>query len=658
MYTTCPECDTTFRLGVEDLRRAQGRVRCGECEHVFNAVAYLRDDAEVEGGEPPELSDTVKDRMLDLDSMPVNEEFGHDIDDPEDELENSMSGILVVEEDFDISEAEANASEDEEPDENDGQDVVRDDSLKAANDDEAADYWPEISEEEQDAAGILVTDDGEYDVSEAEAATEVEQQHEADILAATETETEAGEPEVRFGDTGTFDVSEAELLADDDADDAADDDDPAEDDGTPLSLQTHYDPAGEAGADEGLDISATEALADEEEDELDDSIWERIPGVGAATTEFGTTARATTDDDSDEPDDSDAGEAAEATDDADDDPAETSAASRRAEPWLSGIDDDADPEATAQDMEFNVPKDKWSNFFDPAPAAPRKPDWNPLAGGSSADDEAADENEPAEVDEQDTADDEVQAADAEPEDTWEAIETGSWDTGIDLADEDDDEDEDAGTETDDEAEPEYVEAVSDEHDEYATSPPWQPEELADDEAGDRSSRTGLWLVLGILLVAGFAGQLLHYNRDALAAHPEYGMQVRGFYAFLGAELYPEWSTADYEIRGSEAVAGESGADVLDIRTRIASVAATPSGLPHLRVVLRDRWSNPVAARHFRPDEYMDAAELPADGMLQPNQTVSAHVSIVDPGADAQGFELELCLPRRGTGLECTGQPFK
>jgi hypothetical protein len=168
----------------------------------------------------------------------------------------------------------------------------------------------------------------------------------------------------------------------------------------------------------------------------------------------------------------------------------------------------------------------------------------------------------------------------------------------------------------------------------------------------------LWLGLILLLVIGFSAQLLHYNRDKLAANPTYGEPTRNFYAQLGAELYPNWSMAGYEIRGSEAIAGESGQDVLDIRTQIASISPTAAGLPQLRVVLRDRWSNPVAARTFTPEEYADGEPLPADGMLQPNQTIAAHVAIVDPGSGAQGFELELCLPRRDTGLECTGQPFK
>ena len=188
------------------------------------------------------------------------------------------------------------------------------------------------------------------------------------------------------------------------------------------------------------------------------------------------------------------------------------------------------------------------------------------------------------------------------------------------------------------------------------APPWNAEKYEAD--AETPSRKGLWLLGSFVLIAALATQLIHYNRDELAAHPTWGNEVRRAYAALGMDVYPAWSVRSYEIRGSEAVAGESGADLMDIRAQIASIDNNPTGLPYLRVVLRDRWSNPIAAQHFSPTEYAAADQLPADGIMQPNQTLAAHVSIEDPGAGAQGFELELCLPRRDTGLECTGQPFK
>ena len=43
----CPECSTTFRVLPEQLRVRQGRVRCGQCNHAFNALETL-----VEEGTP------------------------------------------------------------------------------------------------------------------------------------------------------------------------------------------------------------------------------------------------------------------------------------------------------------------------------------------------------------------------------------------------------------------------------------------------------------------------------------------------------------------------------------------------------------------------------------------------------------------------------
>lgn len=44
MYTRCPHCQSTYRLTAELLRVADGEVRCGSCNTVFNALHSLRDD--------------------------------------------------------------------------------------------------------------------------------------------------------------------------------------------------------------------------------------------------------------------------------------------------------------------------------------------------------------------------------------------------------------------------------------------------------------------------------------------------------------------------------------------------------------------------------------------------------------------------------------
>jgi predicted Zn finger-like uncharacterized protein len=48
LVTTCPECETTFRISVGILEKAGGQVRCGRCAKIFDANVDLReiDDAE------------------------------------------------------------------------------------------------------------------------------------------------------------------------------------------------------------------------------------------------------------------------------------------------------------------------------------------------------------------------------------------------------------------------------------------------------------------------------------------------------------------------------------------------------------------------------------------------------------------------------------
>ena len=44
MKTRCPNCQTTFRVTSEQLKARAGKVRCGQCQHVFNALDSLLEE--------------------------------------------------------------------------------------------------------------------------------------------------------------------------------------------------------------------------------------------------------------------------------------------------------------------------------------------------------------------------------------------------------------------------------------------------------------------------------------------------------------------------------------------------------------------------------------------------------------------------------------
>jgi predicted Zn finger-like uncharacterized protein len=72
METTCPQCKSRFRLTEKQLRQAYGKVGCGECGNVFNAMAGLQN---YEGELPPDYFEqqAEADELLHEKSLPESD---------------------------------------------------------------------------------------------------------------------------------------------------------------------------------------------------------------------------------------------------------------------------------------------------------------------------------------------------------------------------------------------------------------------------------------------------------------------------------------------------------------------------------------------------------------------------------------------------------
>ncbi|MBL8199477.1 MAG: DUF3426 domain-containing protein [Chromatiales bacterium] len=183
---------------------------------------------------------------------------------------------------------------------------------------------------------------------------------------------------------------------------------------------------------------------------------------------------------------------------------------------------------------------------------------------------------------------------------------------------------------------------------------WEPPAPPPPETGRHWGYTA-GSILAVLLLAA---QLLHRQRDELATNPSLTEPLRRTYAALGMPLWPAWDLRSYEMRSSEAVADRSSPGALDILGRIAVVGKDRVGLPLVRVTLRDRFGESLGSRVFQPAEYL-ARNAQLREPVSPGTLIPVEISLKDPGRNAQGFDVDVCVMSRRDGVTCRGdrEPF-
>ena len=160
----------------------------------------------------------------------------------------------------------------------------------------------------------------------------------------------------------------------------------------------------------------------------------------------------------------------------------------------------------------------------------------------------------------------------------------------------------------------------------------------------------------VLLVIGLCGQYVHYNRQTLATHATIGPRLVASYERLGVELSPAWDLSQYQINRWVAASDTSdeGNASLKITAEIANRGPKPQPFPLVQLALKDRWDETVAGRVFEPAEYL--AQPVARNLLGAGEHVQAQLRVLDPGQDAYGFELDVCIRAKGEQLRCANEP--
>ena len=172
-----------------------------------------------------------------------------------------------------------------------------------------------------------------------------------------------------------------------------------------------------------------------------------------------------------------------------------------------------------------------------------------------------------------------------------------------------------------------------------------------------TSRTGaqipfaVWLGAAILLGIILIAQVARENREWFAAHAPVGGSLRSAYNALGLALPVPANLSAYQLRQWGVTGDPSANGTLRVRASILNTAPQLQPYPLLRVTLANRFGNRIGTRDFEPAEYLGR---PTVRMLAPGERADATLDILDPGKDAEGFEIDVCLRGVDQRVSCAG----
>ncbi len=159
-----------------------------------------------------------------------------------------------------------------------------------------------------------------------------------------------------------------------------------------------------------------------------------------------------------------------------------------------------------------------------------------------------------------------------------------------------------------------------------------------------------WLAAAIVLGCVLTVQVVLGNRDWLAAHSP-GAGVSSLFSLVGVPVSPQANLSVYQLRQWGVSGDPDTPGTLRVRASILNTAAQLEPYPLLRITLANRFGAHIGARAFEPAEYLGK---PASRLLSPGERLDATLDILDPGKDAEGFEIDVCLRDSRKRLYCAG----
>ena len=146
----------------------------------------------------------------------------------------------------------------------------------------------------------------------------------------------------------------------------------------------------------------------------------------------------------------------------------------------------------------------------------------------------------------------------------------------------------------------------------------------------RALPLSVWLTAAIVLGLSLLIQMLS-GRGGWLSTPA---------SLLGGSASPSTRLAAYQLRQWGVTGDPMAKGILKVRASIMNTAALLQPYPLLRVSLVNRFGTRVGAREFEPADYLGKGTA---RLLAPGERADATLDILDPGKDAEGFEIDVCV---------------
>lgn len=158
------------------------------------------------------------------------------------------------------------------------------------------------------------------------------------------------------------------------------------------------------------------------------------------------------------------------------------------------------------------------------------------------------------------------------------------------------------------------------------------------QEGGSGGRRLLWGFLSLPLLLLLAAQYAYFNLDQLSQTPPLRPALKVLCEAAGCEVPMLRAPQQIKLTQRDIRSHPDNRDILLVKATMVNEAGFTQPFPVVELVLHDITGHPIAGRRFLPEEYLVDPSLDVAAGFRDHNSATIVLELVDPGAEAVGFE--------------------